>query len=108
MKTGVGVGFSIIIVWVVSEVTPQAASEAHSVTNIQYPAPVAAVGASRSFLFEPHHSLSPSWSFLPIVPFLPLPVLVLSKPPLWWVQVPRTTDPSSTWPMALFSICLVG
>lgn len=51
MKTGVGVGFSVIIVWVVSEVTPQAASEAHSVTNIQYPAPVAAVGASRSFLF---------------------------------------------------------
>lgn len=28
MKTGVGVGFSVIIVWVVSEVTPQAAPEA--------------------------------------------------------------------------------
>ena len=50
MKTGVGVGFAVIIVWVVSEVTPQAALEAHSVNNIQYPAPVAAVGASRSFL----------------------------------------------------------
>lgn len=42
-KTGMGIGFAVVIVWLVPEITWQAALQAHSVDKTQRPAPVAAM-----------------------------------------------------------------
>lgn len=83
----------------------QVTLQAHRVHKTQHPVPVAAIPA---FILTPPFSLSPSRPFLSLVLFY-FPSM-FSPVKASCVVGTRLLDcwPLSTWPVFLFSICLVG